>query len=142
MARQRALIAGAAILASAIAVVGMRGWDRPPSQPSSKHAVTLLYVGAQDCAPCRSWRGGAGAAFRASHEFGRVSYREVESPTVLELLKDEYWPDDLRAYRSRLDRGAGVPLWLVISDREIVERAFGESQWASAVLPKLRLLLQ
>lgn len=61
---------------------------------------------------------------------------------MLELLKDEYWPDDLREYRGRLERGAGVPLWLVISDREIVERAFGESQWARAVLPKLKSLLQ
>jgi hypothetical protein len=138
MARQMALVAGAAILASAIAVVARVPWDRPPSQP----AVMLLYVGAEDCAPCRSWRRGAGAAFRASREFGRVSYREVESPTVFALLKDEYWPDDLREYRDRLDRDAGVPLWLVISDREIVERAFGESQWASAVLPKLKSLLQ
>jgi hypothetical protein len=61
---------------------------------------------------------------------------------VLDLLKDRYWPDDLRAYRSRLDRGAGVPLWLVISDHEIVEQTFGESQWESAVLPRLKSLLR
>jgi hypothetical protein len=142
MARWMALVAGAVILASTIAVVGEHRWNRSPPNPANQHAVTLLYVGAEDCAPCRSWRRGAGAAFRSSPEFRRVSYREVESPTVLELLKDEYWPDDLREYRGRLDRGAGVPLWLVISDHQIVERAFGESQWKSAVLPKLKSLLQ
>ena len=142
MARQLALVAGAAILAGAIAVVGGYRSVRPSPLPVNRHAVTLLYVGAEDCAPCRSWRRGAGTAFRSSPEFRRVAYREVEAPTVLELLKDEYWPVDLREYRGRLDRGAGVPLWLVISDQEIVERAFGESQWKSAVLPKLKSLLQ
>jgi hypothetical protein len=141
MVRWVARVAAAAMLVGALAA-GANQWDRPRPQPAGGRAVTLLYVGAEDCAPCRSWRRGAGAAFRASPEFRRVSYREVESPTVLELLKDEYWPDDLREYRGRLERGAGVPLWLVISDREIVERAFGESQWASAVLPKLKSLLQ
>ncbi len=141
MAGRAGQIAAATILVGTIAI-GANQWRRPPPQPANGHEVTLLYVGAEDCAPCRSWQRGAGAAFRSSLEFRRVSYRQVESPTVLDLLKDEYWPDDLREYRDRLDRGAGVPLWLIISDREIVERAFGETQWNSAVLPKLKSLLQ
>ncbi len=140
MARWMAPVAAAAMLVGAIA--GANPPARPPPQPASRQAVTLLYVGAEDCAPCRSWRRGAGAAFRAAPEFSGVSYREVESPTVLELLKDEYWPEDLREYRARLDGSAGVPLWLVIADHRIVERAFGESQWTSAVLPKLKSLLR
>ncbi len=141
MAGRVGQLAAGAILAGTIAIVANQ-WHRPPPRPPNGHEVTLLYVGAEDCAPCRSWQRGAGAAFRSSLEFGRVSYRQVESPTVLDLLKDEYWPDDLREYRDRLGRGAGVPLWLIISDRRIVERAFGESQWKTAVLPKLKSLLQ
>ena len=136
-----AQIAAGAMIVGTIAI-GANHWHRPPSQPASRRDVTLLYIGAEDCAPCRSWRRGAGARFRASPEFARVSYRQVEAPTVLELLRDEYWPDDLREYRDGLERGAGVPLWLVISDHEIVECAVGESQWGSAVLPKLKSLLQ
>jgi len=133
-------VAAGTILLSTIAIVGMNRLER--TSPANRHDVTLLYIGAADCAPCRSWQRGAGAAFRSSPEFSRVSYREVESPTALDLLKDEYWPNDLREYRDRLDRRAGVPLWIVISDRHIVEQAFGESQWRSAVLPKLKSLLQ
>ena len=135
-----ALLPAAIISLSAIAIVGTNRLKQ--ISPANRHDVTLLYVGAEDCAPCRSWRRGAGAAFRSSPEFLRISYREVESPTVLSLLKDEYWPDDLREYRGRLDSGIGVPLWFVISNHQIVEQAFGESQWRSLVLPKVKSLLQ
>ncbi len=142
MPRGTGRIVGAAILVSTIAFVGAYCSDRPAFQPANRHDVTLVYVGAEDCAPCRSWQRGAGAAFHASPEFPRVSYREVKSPTVLNLLKDEYWPDDLRKYRNRLDRRAGVPLWFVVADHEIVEQSFGERQWVDAVLPKLKSLLR
>ncbi len=102
----------------------------------------LLYVGADDCPPCRAWKRGPGAAFRASPEFSRLIYREVDSPTVLNLLSDQYWPDDLREYRERLGRNAGVPLWLLVADHQVVERGFGESQWREIILPKLRILLR
>jgi hypothetical protein len=134
-------IAAIAVILGMIAI-GADNWRQPPRRPANGQHVTLLYVGAEDCAPCRSWSRGAGAAFRASPQFSSVSYREVESPTVFELLQDQYWPEDLREYRASLDRSAGVPLWLVIADQQIVERAFGESQWGRAVLPKLKSLLQ
>jgi hypothetical protein len=102
--------------------------------------ITLLYVGAED-APCRAWQQHEKIAFGASAEFARISYREVKSPTLLDLLEDENWPQDLRSYRDRLGPDAGVPLWLVIADGEVVDRGMGPSQWQSDVLPKIRELL-
>jgi len=133
--------AAAAILARAVVggLMQEAGTARPSTAP---HELTLVYVGADDCAPCRTWQQGAGAAFRSSAEFARVSYREVRPPTLLDALKDEYWPEDLRLYRDRLGRGAGVPLWLVIVDDEVIERGFGASQWHGTVLPKLKSLLR
>lgn len=100
----------------------------------------LLYVGADDCAPCRAWQREEGAAFKTSAEFAKITYREVKSSNVFDLLKDEYWPEDMRDYRERLSLGAGVPLWLVIADNEVVVQGFGASQWHSAVLPRIRAL--
>ena len=130
-----------AIATVAMAVIAAAPWPRPGSSASTQAEILLLYVGADDCAPCRVWQNGEGAAFRASAQIARLSYREVKSATLLDVLKDEHWPDDLRGYRDRLGAGAGVPLWLVIADGEIVGRAFGASQWRSAVLPKLESLL-
>jgi hypothetical protein len=83
-----------------------------------------------------------GEQFLGSAEFGRLNYREVKSPTVRDALDDRYWPEDLRIHRDRLGRGAGVPLWLVISGEEVVERGFGASQWHGAVLPRIKSLVR
>jgi hypothetical protein len=126
------------LVAAAVAATAL--WEGIPVQP--RHDVLLLYVGADDCPPCRTWQRGAGATFRSSPEFTRLTYREIKSPTLLDVMKDDYWPADLRGYRDHLDRSAGVPLWMVISDHDIVERAFGPSQWTSVLLPKLKSLLR
>ncbi len=142
-ARNRAFKLGVVVAmfagAIAVAVFAVR-WHA--STPSNKSDILLLYVGAEDCAPCRAWQRAEGASFRASSEFVQLTYREVKSPTLLDVLKDEYWPDDLRSYRDRLGPGAGVPLWFVISNHEIVEQYFGASQWHAAVLPRIMSLLR
>jgi hypothetical protein len=110
--------------------------------PAARADLTLVYVGADDCAPCREWQRMEGSRFLGSPEFARLSYREVKSPTARDVLKDQYWPQDLRRYRDRLMPGAGVPLWLVISGADVVEQGFGASQWHAAVLPRVKSLLR
>jgi hypothetical protein len=112
------------------------------SIPTKPQELLLLYVGADDCAPCRKWQNGEGAQFRSAPEFARVPYREVKSAILRDVLKDENWPEDLRVYRDQLGPGAGVPMWLVIADSRIVEQSFGEGQWRSNTLPKIRALLR
>jgi hypothetical protein len=102
----------------------------------------LIYVGAEDCAACRVWQRVDAATFRSSSEYSRITYREVKSSSTLDVLKDEHWPDDLRPYRDRLGRGAGVPLWLLVADGELVQQALGARQWKEAMLPKLKSLVR
>ena len=102
----------------------------------------LVYVGAQDCAPCRIWQSGELTAFAASAEFARLSYREIKTPTLLDVMKDDFWPDDLRVYRDATGPGAGVPLWLVIADDQVVAKGFGATQWNASILPKIKSLLR
>lgn len=110
--------------------------------PAKPEHVLLLYVGADDCAPCRVWQGGDEQQFIASPTFARLTYRTVKSPTLFGLLDDAVWPDDLRPYRAKLDRRAGAPLWLIIADRDVVAQQFGLSQWRQVVLPKLESLVR
>ena len=140
-ARSRRTLLSAGIAVAIAAVAGLQWIDRP-AKPAHASDVMLLYVGADDCAPCRAWREGEGAAFFASAEFARLSYREVKSPHLLDVLNDENWPDELRIHRSRLRRSDGVPLWLVISDHEIVEQRFGATEWRASILPKIKSLLR
>jgi hypothetical protein len=134
-------VGAAAALVGAV-VLGIVHCDPQRPVPKARTSVTLVYVGAEDCAPCREWQGGEGKRLLEASRFPQLTYREVKSPTLREVLKDEHWPEDLRGYRDRLGAGAGVPLWLVISGDELVERAFGASQWHARVLPRLRRLLR
>jgi hypothetical protein len=117
-------------------------WGNHVARPARAPEIMLLYVGAEDCAPCRAWQKGDGASFLASVEFPRISYREVKSAHLADMLNDDNWPEELRGYRSQLKRSDGVPLWLVVSDHEIVERKFGADAWRESILPKIRSLLR
>ena len=129
------------MLAAILAMIGVTmAWDT--LNPARSVPVTVLYVGAADCAPCHAWQRGDGRLFLASAEFTHVIFREVKSPTLRDVLNDSYWPDDLRAYRDQLGRDAGVPLWIVIGDGQVLERGFGASQWRSAILPRIRALVR
>jgi hypothetical protein len=141
--RRRSLGQGIALIAVAIMIAAatMAAADRYPAR-GHRVDVTLLYVGADDCAPCRAWRGGDGAAFLASTEFAGITYREVRSPHLDDVLSDAYWPDDIRAYRSRIRRSDGVPLWLVIADHALVEQQFGTTAWQERILPAVRSYLR
>lgn len=109
--------------------------------PRQDREIMVIYVGAEDCAPCRQWQGGMGVKFRASIEFEHLRYREVKSPKLHELLTDKVWPEDLRGYRQHIDQTMAVPLWLVLLNGEVVAQGFGASQWAETVMPTLRQLL-
>ncbi len=142
MRRSRALRVGTTAALLAAVLLAVVRWGPPMSTPAPRADVTLVYVGAEDCEPCRAWQSTEGRRLLESVEFPRLTYREVKSPTARDVLKDEYWPDDLRGYRDGLGPGAGVPLWLVISDDKLVERGFGATQWRAAVLPRLKSLLR
>jgi len=129
---------GTALVIAAVATVGS-GSHLPEN--SRRPHVVLLYVGADDCAPCRAWRNGEGAAFLASAESGRITYREVKSSHLEDILKDENWPEDIRGLRNGIHRSDGVPLWLVISDQVVVEQQFGATAWKQRVLPKIKSYL-
>jgi hypothetical protein len=110
--------------------------------PFSSRTLTLVYVGAKNCAPCEIWQQNQGIALRDSKKFRRLTYREVKSPSLFDVLKDEYWAEDLRIYRQAIKREAGLPLWLVIADGQLVMQSFGLTQWQEAVLPKIKSLLR
>jgi hypothetical protein len=131
-----------AVMAVAIVgvVIALFATTWMPAKSAKK--VTLVYVGADNCAPCEIWQHNQGTAFRNSKKFRRLIYREVKSSSLFDVLKDENWPEDLRIYRHAIRQEAGVPLWLVITDGQLVMQSFGLAQWREAVLPKLKSLLR
>ena len=114
----------------------------PAPAPARAADVKLIYVGADDCAPCRAWQNNDGAAFRRTAEFSRITYVEVKARHLHDVLKDENWPDEIRDLRNRLKKSDGVPLWLVVSNDEVVEQRFGAAAWQASILPAIRASLR
>jgi len=112
---------------------------RPPARAAN---LLLIYVGAEDCAPCRAWQRGDGAAFQSSADFAHLAYREIKSPLLRDVLKDANWPEDIRSYRTHLRQSDGVPLWLIVSNQNVVARDFGATAWRSKILPKIKLYMR
>lgn len=108
---------------------------------SSPHNIMVIYVGADDCAPCRVWRRDRWQQFATSSDFQHLVYREVTSAKLFDLLNDEIWPDDLRRYRDTLDRNAGAPLWFIVADDKIRLTARGLKEWDERAVPQIRLLV-
>jgi hypothetical protein len=108
--------------------------DPPPAE------LTVIYIGADDCAPCLAWRRAHRQQFLASAEFARLGYREIIAATVRDLREDEHWPESLRGFRGEFDRLPGAPTWLVVGDNRILASARGLREWEEIAIPKLRLL--
>jgi hypothetical protein len=130
-------VASGALLMAAFAAFALANWTSAKPVKS----LTLVYVGADGCAPCEVWQRDQATAFRDSPEFHRLIYREVKSPSLFDVLNDSNWPGELRVYRHAINEQAGVPLWLIIADDEIVMQSSGLSQWQGVVLPKIKSLL-
>ncbi len=109
-------------------------------RPAPAAALTLVYVGADDCPPCVAWQRGPRAALLGSRELAGVVLREVKSPTLFALGKDEHWPEDLRGLRRHLPAGVGVPLWFILSDGKPVAHAHGARAWGETLLPHLLVM--
>lgn len=131
------LFAVLVVIAGGLASTSLTGRDAP----NDNVHVTLVYVGAEDCGPCQAWARDYRPALLASPQFPRITYREIRSPHLLDLLDDRYWPEDLRSTRDRLGKDAAVPLWLILADDRTVMQVRGVSEWRTVALPKLAALL-
>jgi len=123
-----------ALAAAAVTTIALA--DRPAPMPGGRWR--LLYVGADDCIPCRAWRQAHWAALRSAPPFAGLQFIEVRAERSEDLLQDSYWPEDLRRYRSAIPSGAGVPLWMLLHGETVLVRAWGAQQWYNRMLPALR----
>jgi hypothetical protein len=132
------IVASGALFIAAFVALTFANW----TSTKPVRNLTVVYVDTDNCAPCEIWQRNPGTAFLDSPEFHRLAYREVKSPNLFDVLKDNNWPEELRGYRQAISDGAGVPLWLVIADNQIVMQSSGLTQWQEMVLPKIKSLLR
>mgnify|MGYP001087286686 CR=1 FL=1 len=101
-------------------------------------ALTVIYVGADDCGPCRVWRRDARPDFLGSHAFQNIKYREVIASRLYDLLAESQWPADLSFLREKVRARPGAPQWFVIQDGHLIAQEAGLSAWRRAVWPVIQ----
>lgn len=128
------LVAGLAVLVGC----GLLFADTPCRPTTEQGALTVVYVGAEDCGPCRAWRRGERPSFVESREFSALRYREVIAPQLRDLLAEEQWPADLAGLRARVRQRPGAPQWFIMRGKEMVAWEAGASTWRTTLWPAIR----
>jgi len=128
------LLAGLAVLLGAGFLVA----DVPYRPAAGNSPITVVYVGAQDCGPCRAWRRDERPSFIKSREFSALRYREVIATQLRDLLAEPQWPADLAGLRERVRQQPGAPQWFVLREGEVVAWQAGASAWRRAIWPAIR----
>lgn len=112
--------------------------DAPRQAAGHRGPLIVVYVGAEDCGPCRSWQRDEQPTFHASGEFARLRYREILVPQLRSLLTTERWPVDLAELRERVKSRPGTPQWFVIRDGNVLTSDAGLSAWQRTIWPAIR----
>jgi hypothetical protein len=95
--------------------------------------VEVIYVGGWDCPYCIMWKNEYKAAWVASPEFKRVTWVEIEPPSLREAYRERFWPGELRNVLEQIPRKNGTPRFLIVQDGRIVFNGLGVNEWPGVV---------
>ncbi len=95
----------------------------------------VIYVGADDCMPCKQWRKTFREGFVNSAEFKKLEYHELIATELKTAFDDENWPLNLRRYRDTSKAPRGAPTWILVRGQTVVASAAGLSAWPKKVWP-------
>lgn len=138
---RRIMMAGLFVWTAGLAFTPLLDWRSPDSgfvTRPNRGKLTVVYVGADDCAPCIRWRRERRPDFQRSVAFQRIEYREIIAPKLLSALEDQYWPEPMRSMRSLIVKaGGGVPHWFLLRNGRVIMSAGGDSAWDRQVWPTI-----
>src|SRR5476649_801210 len=93
-------------------------------------ALTIIYVGGEDCPPCHYWKAKYKAEWLASPEFQKVQWIEVESHQLKEAYQARFWEGKLKPILDQLPRKSGTPRFLVVRDGQVIDNQLGSNSWS------------
>ncbi len=125
---RRALIFGAVAAASL------------PGVASGASAIRVIYVGGRDCQPCVRWKNAYLDKWRASPEYRRVDWFEIEPPKLKEAYQERFWPDEVKSILDQLPRKSTTPRFLIVRDGRVVANLTGSTKWPE-IMADLKQLL-
>jgi hypothetical protein len=105
------------------------------AQPSS---LQFLFVGADDCEPCRRWHSDEGHWWQSSPEFSRVDTLFIRARRTRHAYDDAYWLPHLRRFRDMPGAPRATPAYFVVRNDQLLLAAAGYTAWRREIYPALR----
>lgn len=91
--------------------------------------VHFIWMGGNDCPPCKVWRGIELPLLEQSPEFKKIKYTYVTKSITAAVPPRFFLPDDIKPYKDILDAassgGAGSPQAALIVDAEVFDYFHG-----------------
>ena len=114
-----------------------------PSVSAPKHEVLFVYMGGNDCPPCRVWRAIDLPKLQASPEFKFIEFAFVIKSVGASVPPTTFLPESVRPYKLLLDTassgGPGSPQSAIIVDGKVFDYFHG-TRSASEIEAMLRAI--
>jgi hypothetical protein len=111
--------------------------DTAPARASS--AVMVVYVYAEDCAPCQIFQAQDWPHFKSSAVSRAVRFVRTTAPKTTQAYQVRYWPSEARPFHSAV-KVPIVPSFILINHNRVVLVGNGIVGWRNQVLPQLHQL--
>ena len=106
----------------------------PAMAVRASSSVQVVYIGGLDCPYCTLWHKQYEADWRASPEFNRVNWVEIEPQSLRDAYRERYWPGELKEVLDQVPRKSGTPRFLIVKDGKVVFNELGTDKWRRAML--------
>lgn len=94
--------------------------------------IAVIYIGGLDCPPCMSWKRAHRPEWLKSREYARITYVEVEPPSLRDAYEPRYWKENWRWVLDGLPLKRGTPRFVIVQGRSVVGNFFEGDAWKIA----------
>ena len=106
---------------------------------SAANNVVIVYIAADDCAPCRVFASDDWPKFEASPLFRLVRFHKTSAPKTTQAYQLKYWPVEARPYAAAV-KVPIVPSFILVNNGGVTLVGSGIVGWRNQVLPQIRQL--
>jgi hypothetical protein len=107
--------------------------------PARAAQVMIIYVYADDCAPCQIFQAHDWPQFQASRLARSVRFVRTSAPKTTQAYQVKYWPSEARPFHSAV-KVPIVPSFILVNSGQVVLVGNGIVGWRNQVLPQIHQL--
>lgn len=118
---------------------GLGGLISLPTAADAAANIMIVYVYADDCAPCQIFQAQDWPQFRASPLVRAVHFVRTTAPKTTQAYQVRYWPSEARPFHSAV-KVPIVPSFILVRQRRVVLVGNGLVGWRNQILPQAHQL--